>query len=104
MCSSDLIKAITAVQARAKAGPQRVVALGSEPRQVQELHDVGSLESWGVVALALRVKHVVGPVRCQGRLGVWGMPRGRHGGDSGGPWRSWHCRLWHALLVVARHS
>jgi len=56
------------VQAWAKAGPQRVVALGSEPRQVQELHNVGSLESWGVVAPALGVKHAAGPVRCQGRL------------------------------------
>ena len=58
-----------------------MVALCSEPRQVQEPHDVGSLESLGVVAPALGVKHVTGPVRYQGRLSVWGVPRGRHGGD-----------------------
>ena len=49
------------MQALAEADPQRVVALGSEPRKVQELHDVGSLESWDVVAPALGVKHVQAP-------------------------------------------
>ena len=52
----------------------------------------------------LGVQHGAGPVRCQGRLGVWGVPRGRHGDDGGGPRRGWRCRLWHALLAVDRHS
>ena len=67
----DEVEAVAAVEGEPR--PQRVVALGPEPRMLEKPHDVAGLQCRGVEAPALRVEDISALVGLASLAGVVGL-------------------------------